>query len=433
LAPKRRTVAEFAGLETLHFQARFQGLEVVGSGTLQHVNQNGEAHYTNRLAQFDLDTRPAISREVAAALARALHEDSEVLSSPMLKVLPDDGDLSARLTWWTKVRDLSGHREAHQVVVDAHSGEVIADISTHLSISPIHVFEANAACQEVEEHTGAPLSLELTNCYQSVNAGRMTAQADESSVRALRNTKQALNYYSDHFGRDGIDGQNSDVVAIVHVGERFDNAFWDGENQMMAYGDGDGQETGDFTLAVDVAGHEMTHGVISSTANLIYFGESGALNEAYADFFGTMIENSGEWTMGTELFLKPSPTAAIRNLKTPGALQASYRDEAGKVMSKPYPRTMSEKFTTSASCSSAKNDNCFVHLNSTIPGHTSYQLVQLLGQQRAEQLIYITLTQYLTEKATFVQNKDATLQACRQLYSKATCTQVAAVFSAQGI
>jgi Zn-dependent metalloprotease len=389
--------------------------------------------WPNRMAQFDLDTRPELSQRDAAALSRALHSNSEVLANPVLKILPNDDELSARLTWWTQVRDLTGQREAFEVVLDATSGEVIADISTHLTIAPIHVFEANAACQEVEEHTGAPLSLELANCYQSVSSGKMSAQADESSNRAFRNTKQALSYYADHFARDGIDGRNSDVVAVVHVGERFDNAFWDSSNQMMAYGDGDGQETGDFTLAVDVAGHEMTHGVISSTANLIYFGESGALNEAYADIFGTMIENSGEWTMGTELFLKPGPTTAIRNLKTPGALQATYRDDTGKVMSKPYPRTMAEKFTTTAPCSSSKNDNCFVHINSTIPGHTGYQLVQLLGQQRAEQLIYITLTQYLTEKATFVQNKDATLQACRQLYPKATCAQVAAVFSAQGI
>jgi len=432
LRPKRRTFSNRHGIESLFFQARHHGIEVIGSGTFQHLTVDGFST-TERLAQFDISPTPTLGTQEVEALALAYHPEAEILGRPQLKILPDDTETSAKLTYWVKVRETTGQQETFQVVIHAHSGELIADVSSHLTIAPIHVFEADASCQEVHPQTGAPIELNIETCFQSVVAGRVSPRADESSLRAERNTRKALQYYSTTFGRDGIDGLNSDVLSVVHIGERFANAFWDGENQMMGYGDGDGEETGDFTLAIDVAGHEMTHGVITSTADLIYFGESGALNEAYADFFGTMIENSGEWTMGTELFLNPGPKAAIRDLKTPGNLSASYRDESGKVVTKPYPRTLAEKFTTTDPCSSRKNDNCFVHINSTIPGHTGYRLVQVLGKERAEQLMYVTLTQFLTEKASFVQNKDATLQACRQLYSRGICSDVARVFAEQGI
>jgi Zn-dependent metalloprotease len=432
LRPKRRTISNRHGIESLFFQARHHGIEVVGAGTFQHLTAVGLST-TERLAQFDINPNPALGASEAEALARAHHPQSEILGRTRLRILPDDSQTSATLTYWVKLRETTGHHETFQVVINAHSGELIADISSHLTIAPIHVFEADASCQEVHPQTGAPISLDIANCFQSVTSGRVSPRADASSLRAERNTRKALQYYSTTFGRDGIDGLNSDVLSVVHVGERFANAFWDGENQMMGYGDGDGEETGDFTLAIDVAGHEMTHGVITSTADLLYFGESGALNEAYADFFGTMIENSGEWTMGTELFLNPGEKSAIRDLKNPGNLSASYRDESGKVVTKPYPRTAAEKFTTTDPCSSRKNDNCFVHINSTIPGHTGYRLVQVLGKERTEQLMYVTLTQYLTEKASFVQNKDATLQACQQLYSRAVCRDVARVFAEQGI
>ena len=82
----------------------------------------------------------------------------------------------------------------------------------------------------------------------------------------------------------------------MHTGDSYDNAFWDEEHSYMAYGDGDGdgEISGSFTLALDIVGHEMTHGVTADTAKLIGSGESGALNEAYSDFFGIMISNMTE-------------------------------------------------------------------------------------------------------------------------------------------
>jgi len=431
LVPTRRTASAKIGLETLFVQARHQGVEVVGSGVLQHINTEGRITYTNRLAEFDLKATPTLDAADARALARSLHERYDISGATRLRILPNEDEVSARLTWWIRAKDIQGNREPRQLVVDAHSGEVIADYSLHYSIAPIHVFEASSTCQEVEP-SGEPVALKLSDCVNSVANGRVLRFADESARRAFENSKKALEFYDTNFGRDGIDGKGSDVVSVVHAGVNFDNAFWSDEGQMMAYGDGDGVTTGDFTLGLDVAGHEMTHGVISSTANLAYFGESGALNEAYADIFGKLIEGSNNWRLGTALFLSADENSAIRDLKDPGTLTANYFNEKGQIVTKPYPRTLGERFRTTAKCD-GKNDNCFVHINSTIQGHTGYQVIKALGRSNAAQLFYATLTQYLTERTNFAQNKAATLKACNEIgLLPSECAKVEAIFAAQG-
>ena len=431
LVPARKTASSKIGFETLFIQARHQGVEVVGSGVLQHINAEGRITYTNRLAELELNATPSLNASDARALVRSLHEGYEITGATRLRVLPNEDEVSARLTWWVRAKDINGTREPRQLILDAHSGEVIADYSLHYSIAPIHVFEANSNCQEVDR-SGDPVALKLGDCVNSVFNGRVLRIADDSARRAYENSKKALEFYEANFGRDGIDGKGSAVVSVVHAGFNFDNAFWSDDGQMMAYGDGDGVTTGDFTLGLDVAGHEMTHGVISSTANLAYFGESGALNEAYADIFGKLIEGSSNWRLGTELFLNPDENSAIRDLKTPGSLTANYFDEKGQIVTKPYPRTLGERFRTTAKCD-GKNDNCFVHINSTIQGHTGYQVVKALGRSNAAQLFYVTLTQYLTERTNFAQNKVATLKACNEIgLLPSECAKVEAVFAAQG-
>ena len=88
-------------------------------------------------------------------------------------------------------------------------------------------------------------------------------------------------------GRDGIFGNGTGAPSRVHYGSNYVNAFWDGTK--MTYGDGDGAQFGPL-VSLDVAGHEMSHGVTENTANLTYSGESGGLNEATSDIFGTMVE-----------------------------------------------------------------------------------------------------------------------------------------------
>ena len=106
---------------------------------------------------------------------------------------------------------------------------------------------------------------------------------DASVNRAYAGLGATFELYLSVFSRFSIDGAGMPLDATVHYGRNYGNAFWDGER--MVFGDGDGEIFRDFTLPVDVIGHELTHGVTQHTANLAYFGQSGALNESLSDVF----------------------------------------------------------------------------------------------------------------------------------------------------
>ena len=197
----------------------------------------------------------------------------------------------------------------------------------------------------------------------------------------------------------------------------------------MMYGDGDGELMGDMTTGVDVAGHELTHGVTAKTAKLTMMDETGALNEAYSDFFGKMIAKDGSWMMGASLSLDKTKFPGIRNLADPHSLSDTYHDGAGNKVTKQYPAKVSEaeKKLASTTCGS-DNDRCWVHFNSTVPSHASYLIYNAIGADKAQALYYLTLTQYLNSEATFVKAAQATMAACQAKFDSATCDKVHQIF-----
>ncbi|WP_030675606.1 M4 family metallopeptidase [Streptomyces rimosus] len=231
--------------------------------------------------------------------------------------------------------------------------------------------------------------------HQEVLPGKKVhAEADKPSKDASVNRAHAglgatFELYLKVYGRHSIDDSGLPLNATVHYGENYDNAFWDG--QRMVFGDGDNDLFLDFTIPVDVIGHELTHGVTQHTANLDYFGQSGALNESLSDVFGTLIKQyalgqdsaQADWLIGAGL-LGPNVTGeALRSMKAPGT---AYDDD---VLGKdPQPATMDHYVKTS-------RDNGGVHINSGIPNHAFYLLATDLGGnawERAGQIWYDTLT-----------------------------------------
>ncbi|CAG0908569.1 unnamed protein product, partial [Darwinula stevensoni] len=119
--------------------------------------------------------------------------------------------------------------------------------------------------------------------------------SSKTAVSSHYNGGQAFEYFRNVHGRKSINGQGGNIISFVNVadddGSSMGNAFWNG--QAMFYGNGDGAFQ-PLARGLDVAGHEMSHGVIQSTANLEYQGESGALNESFADVFGVLIDRD-DW------------------------------------------------------------------------------------------------------------------------------------------
>ncbi|MGZ9930881.1 M4 family metallopeptidase [Streptomyces sp. NC-S4] len=222
---------------------------------------------------------------------------------------------------------------------------------------------------------------------------------DATVNRAYAGLGATYDLFLKGFGRRSIDDSGLPLDATVHYGEDYNNAFWDG--QQMVFGDGDGDLFLDFTVSVDVIGHELTHGVTQYTANLTYRGQSGALNESMSDVFGSLIKQysleqtaeEADWLIGAGLLGPDVTGVALRSMKAPGT--AYDDDELGK---DPQPATMDDYVNT-------HSDNGGVHINSGIPNHAFYIVATELGGkawERAGQIWYDTLTGGdLTPRANF--------------------------------
>jgi Zn-dependent metalloprotease len=168
-------------------------------------------------------------------------------------------------------------------------------------------------------------------------------------------------YLHEALGRNSYDGLGSDLIANVHFGMAYNNAFWDGEE--FAAGDGDGSVFTSFASSLDVVAHELGHGVVQTTAGLQYYSQSGALNEHFADVFGpvvTQLDNDQDshnvdWLIGDEI-MGPAvpPGETLRSMAAPGL---AYNNP---IMGQdPQPDHMNNYFGGPA-------DNQGVHINSGI-------------------------------------------------------------------
>lgn len=190
------------------------------------------------------------------------------------------------------------------------------------------------------------------------------------------------------FDRDSIDNRGFPLVGTVHYGVDYENAFWNGAQ--MVFGDGDGEIFNRFTLSLDVVAHELAHGVTESEAGLVYFNQSGALNESMSDVFGVLVRqfslgqtaDQADWLIGAELLTDKVQGAALRSMANPGS---AYDDLLlGK---DPQPGHMRDFIDT-------RDDNGGVHLNSGIPNRAFYLVAVAMGGyawEKAGRIWYDTL------------------------------------------
>ncbi len=427
-------------LSTLRFQHYFRGVKVLGSQSLQHQKLNviGRSNWTHQLAQFDLNTVPSVNVGAAVGIARTLTGGREIAGEPALLILPSWKAGAAKLVY-RFVIEAQGEEAGRVVDIDAHSGEVLADISRHWTIAPVDVYATNKKCQVLESTADdlggrAPVSVDYQKCKLVVKAGVLSASADTEALAAAENSAKVLHYFWDTHSRDSFDDEGGKVNAIVHIGEKWVNAFWDSQNEIMAYGDGDGKVFKPLTQSVDVAGHEMTHGVVSKTSDLEYQSESGALNEAFADYFGESIEGENDWVMGANLFFDPAQGVnGIRNLKDPHQTKYRSRDKDGNIVSRPAPAKYDEIFRFDDQYCGGHNDNCGVHMNATLVGHVGFNMVNAIGREKSDQLFYATLVHYLTNTSDFMAFGQGSRKACAALFDSATCTAVDGVLVQAGL
>jgi Zn-dependent metalloprotease len=247
------------------------------------------------------------------------------------------------------------------------------------------------------------------------------ATGDPAADEAYEGAGATYDLYYEIFERNSIDDRGMELISVVHYLQGYDNAFWNGER--MVYGDGDEDlPEGDrifnrFTIAIDIIGHELTHGVTQYEANLVYKNQPGALNESFSDVFGSLVKqrirnqtaDQADWIIGEGLFTSKVNGVGIRSMKNPGT---AYDDPL--IGKDPQPAHMNDYVQT-------ESDNGGVHINSGIPNKAFYNVAMSLGGfawEKAGKIWYVTLKDKLNANSDFYAAAQATIDVAGDLYGE---------------
>ncbi len=330
--------------------------------------------------------------------------------SPSKQHVLVDADGGAVLGSWDEIEHVTG--TGHGV----HSGTVAIDTTQVGALYQLKdpVRGNGVTCDMGNGTTTCATMTDADNIWgNSLPSNRQSAAVD-----AHYGAAKTFDYFKNIHGRNGIFGNGLGVPSRVHYGNAYVNAFWDGSQ--MTYGDGAGNLKP--LTSIDVAGHEMSHGVTQALAGLVYSGESGGLNESTSDIFGNMVEfNAG-------------------NANDPGDYLVGEKiDIFGN--GKPL-RYMHDPIqdTRSPNCWSANTQNLDPHYSSGVANHFYFLLAEGsaatqfgtsttcngstltgIGRLKAQKIWYRALDLYFTSTTKYVDaaNNDAryyTLRAAQDLY-----------------
>ncbi|GAA4634517.1 M4 family metallopeptidase [Actinoallomurus vinaceus] len=345
----RTVVVAKNGAADVRFDRTFHGLPVYGGDLIVHLKPGGAYRGLNTATPAAaVSTTPHVAAATAARTSRGqLAGTVSKVGTPHLAVWATGR--SSQLVWETVVRGVRADRTPSvlHVLVDAVKGKVVTkrdEIDTLLSPAQQRAAEAhakaapNGGVSALTAGTGnsiysGSVSIDLTqsgstwtmkdpshgNGY-TTNLNHATSgtgttfsnstgtfgngtnsDAASAGVDAHYGAAETFDYYKNVQGRSGIFGDGAGVPSRTHYGSAYVNAFWDGTQ--MTYGDGSGNARP--LVEIDVAGHEMSHGVSGALTGWDETGETGGMNEGTSDIFGTMVEfyannakDTPDYTMG---------------------------------------------------------------------------------------------------------------------------------------
>ena len=220
-------------------------------------------------------------------------------------------------------------------------------------------------------------------------------------------TEATYDYYFSKFGRNSYDNNGAKIKSYVHYGRNYVNAFWDGTS--MTYGDGDGVNYLPLT-PIEVVAHEITHGVTEHSAGLIYSGESGALNESFSDIFGVVIDffknpTRANYLMGDAMSVTHTP---FRSMQDPNAYRSpdTYKGLYWDLYQEVHTNSGVQNFWFYLICEGGSGVNDLGN---------SYN-INGIGRDKAAQIAYRNLTEYLTPSSNFADARFYSIQATIDLF-----------------
>lgn len=242
---------------------------------------------------------------------------------------------------------------------------------------------------------------------------------DEDVNRVYDFSKITLDYYKKILNRNSIDDRGMDLKFFVHYDHLF-NARWNEEEEVMQFGDGDGKDILNFTAALDVIAHEMSHGVTQYTAQLVYSEQSGALNEHFSDVIGSAVKQhangqnalNADWLIGDKIIGPEFNGIALRSMKNPGtAFEGDPQPD--------HMRNYKNMPVTKA------GDYGGVHINSGIPNKAFYLVSKEIGTDNAAILWYTAWNdrQHLHAESQFKDAFEGILKAAQTLTNQGKMPQ----------
>lgn len=437
------------GYTQVRVQQTHAGIPILGGEAIVHIDPRGSVTaMTDSLAGSpEVSPIPTLGASTAIDSALSHYPCKGCLTAPptaRLIYLPWHGRIP--LVWEVHMDRDDGSREVSQPVfyVDAHSGEVLYAYDNLKTVEatgrslyqgwlPLETsYIEDEDVYVLEDLTRAIGTFDADN--RERGARRMvnedTKWEDESiraGVDASWAARTTLDYFEQKHGHVGLDGNGGPyfydaatgtsglITQKVHYGEDYTNAFWNGA--YAGFGDGDGTYFGPM-VSLDLVAHELTHGVVGSTADLLYYGEAGALNESVSDAFAALVEN---WSqagnpnrIGEDCFTPSISGDALRYLSQPhAAYDMGLTDDDD-------PDHYLERYEGEA-------DNEGVHVNAGIPnkafhlataGGTHHVSGRMdgLGSEITSDVWFRAVTRYMTSDADFAQARDTTVLAATLEY-----------------
>lgn len=410
----QKTEHDGLGMTHHRYQQMHNGLPVIGAELSLHENANGDvvAAVATLHSTAASSSAIAISPTDAQAIARTDYSNERNVSTRLEgMVYAADSTGVPRLAHnvWVTGQAVD-HPIATQVFVDTQTGDVLA-VHPHIQTA------RNRKTYSANNTETIPGTLKLSE--------GQTSSGDATIDKLHGSVAKAYDCFKSVFQRDSFDGAGGAIIASGHFGQSYANGFWDGSQ--LAIGDGDGQLFSNIVGDPDWLAHELTHGLTSSTANLIYEKESGALNESMSDIVAAICDAHVRGSVTAQTW-QWSEVAY-----TPGQ-----SGDAARYMANPTQDGESKDHVSgmqSCTTPSEQNDTCWVHYNSGIPNLMFKLLVTggqhpragqgavrgdvkvpKLGMERGAAIAYRALTTYMQQSTNFAGARTAYHQAAMDLY-----------------
>ncbi|MEM7386793.1 MAG: M4 family metallopeptidase, partial [Verrucomicrobiota bacterium] len=304
--------------------------------------------------------------------------------------------------------DLSGQNQTIQLWQDNDGQHYTVDTTLPMydaSSNPPSLNTSRGVIKIVDARNATPEGAQVS--FSNLSSADPNGFGPEA-VSASVNLSRVYHYYRERFQRDSIDGRGGSILGVINV--NMDNAFWNGA--YIALGN-----KNTWAGSLDFNAHEMTHGVITESSNLVYADQSGALNEAFADILGEGCEahfqnGNLDWILGSGL------TRGLRSMKDPASIAI------GPGINAPYPSKMSQFLTSSHPdpivSQVVRQDNGGVHFNSSIINHCFYLLAEgmneAIGLDDSLRIFYRTVTTKLNPRSSFIDCRLGVIASAEELF-----------------